>query len=76
MIFCISYLLMYTINLILDLELTLSCKVVSVMTEVINLYQIGELSKLLGVSEHTLRYYEKEGFSSTFAKRKESYLFG
>lgn len=25
------------------------------------MYRIGELSKLLGVSEHTLRYYEKEG---------------
>jgi DNA-binding transcriptional MerR regulator len=24
-------------------------------------YRIGELSKLIGVSEHTLRYYEKEG---------------
>lgn len=24
-------------------------------------YQIGELSKLLGLSVHTLRYYEKEG---------------
>ncbi|MEN2767605.1 MerR family transcriptional regulator [Ornithinibacillus xuwenensis] len=24
-------------------------------------YRIGELSKLIGISEHTLRYYEKEG---------------
>ena len=24
-------------------------------------YRIGELSKAIGVSEHTLRYYEKEG---------------
>lgn len=24
-------------------------------------YRIGELSKLIGVSEHTLRFYEKEG---------------
>lgn len=24
-------------------------------------YRIGELAKLIGVSEHTLRYYEKEG---------------
>lgn len=24
-------------------------------------YRIGELSKLIGLSEHTLRYYEKEG---------------
>lgn len=24
-------------------------------------YRIGELSKLVGISEHTLRYYEKEG---------------
>lgn len=24
-------------------------------------YRIGELTKLLGVSEHTLRFYEKEG---------------
>lgn len=70
MIFCISYLLMYKINLILDLELTLSCKVVSVMTKVVNLYQIGELSKLLGVSEHRLRYYEKEGLVVPLRKGK------
>ncbi|MDQ7863454.1 MerR family DNA-binding transcriptional regulator [Peribacillus frigoritolerans] len=31
------------------------------------MYRIGELSKLLGVSEHTLRYYEKRRFSSTVA---------
>ncbi|MFC0470716.1 MerR family transcriptional regulator [Halalkalibacter kiskunsagensis] len=24
-------------------------------------YRIGELAKMIGVSEHTLRYYEKEG---------------
>ena len=24
-------------------------------------YRIGELAKLIGISEHTLRYYEKEG---------------
>ncbi|MFY0758647.1 MerR family transcriptional regulator [Metabacillus dongyingensis] len=24
-------------------------------------YRIDELAKILGVSEHTLRYYEKEG---------------
>jgi DNA-binding transcriptional MerR regulator len=24
-------------------------------------YRIGELAKIIGVSEHTLRYYEKEG---------------
>ncbi|WP_456271188.1 MerR family transcriptional regulator [Bacillus sp. AK031] len=24
-------------------------------------YRIGELSKLIGISEHTLRFYEKEG---------------
>ncbi|UOQ85255.1 MerR family transcriptional regulator [Gracilibacillus salinarum] len=24
-------------------------------------YRIGELSKIIGISEHTLRYYEKEG---------------
>ena len=28
---------------------------------VILTYSIGEFSKIVGVSEHTLRYYEKEG---------------
>jgi DNA-binding transcriptional MerR regulator len=29
--------------------------------EAIILYSIGEFSKIVGLSEHTLRYYEKEG---------------
>jgi DNA-binding transcriptional MerR regulator len=31
------------------------------MEAVILTYSIGEFSKIVGVSEHTLRYYEKEG---------------
>jgi DNA-binding transcriptional MerR regulator len=31
------------------------------MEAVILKYSIGEFSKIVGVSEHTLRYYEKEG---------------
>jgi DNA-binding transcriptional MerR regulator len=31
------------------------------MEAVIMTYSIGEFSKMVGVSEHTLRYYEKEG---------------
>jgi DNA-binding XRE family transcriptional regulator len=32
------------------------------LMEVINLtYSIGEFSKIVGLSEHTLRFYEKEG---------------
>ncbi|MES9740432.1 MerR family transcriptional regulator, partial [Peribacillus frigoritolerans] len=34
------------------------------------MYRIGELSKLLGVSEHTLRYYEKEGLVVPLSKGK------
>ncbi|MGG3477210.1 MerR family transcriptional regulator [Peribacillus frigoritolerans] len=34
------------------------------------MYRIGELSKLLGVSEHTLRYYEKEGLVVPLRKGK------
>jgi hypothetical protein len=31
------------------------------MAAVILTYSIGEFTKIVGVSEHTLRYYEKEG---------------
>jgi DNA-binding transcriptional MerR regulator len=34
------------------------------------MYRIGEISKLLGVSEHTLRYYEKEGLVVPLRKGK------
>ena len=32
--------------------------------------RIGEISKITGLSEHTLRFYEKEGLLNNVAKKR------